>query len=313
MTNQEMFLKTFDRLQASPNTLTEVLNECLAENAEHNQKGKYMPGWVRYGSKVAAAVLAIVFVGVTSVIAAPSIYKLKTTVVEKDVIYFGGYDKNVNCEEDESVHIVGAGTPISVETTLPNDSQKLWTDKSIETYENGDVITKYTFATYEKAIAFFGLNSNFADLPGKEETVNVNDFRKVERRNLANEKEWIEMDMIYTTIISDFRMGSGSYEVTELYVVGAVAENVFLAQNLYGAENERTYVNKNGIEFTLVDGYETENVRDGGRITEVLLGCDHYYGVVKFRGMNEKEMQEVLDCFKIVYVAPEYEHYHFDY
>ncbi len=96
----------------------------------------------------------------------------------------------------------------------------------------------------------------------------------------------------------------------EKYVVGAVAKDAFLAVSLYEAENERTYVNSNGVEFTLIDGYEEENDNAKDKITKVLLGCDHYFGSASFRGVSEKEIHSVLDCFKVNYVAPEYEHFH---
>lgn len=171
-----------------------------------------------------------------------------------------------------------------------------------------DVITKYSFESYKNAVDFFGIDSNFRNLPGMTESVSANDFRKEETMQAG--EGLVRMDMVNTTIISCFQLNVGSYKVVEHYVVGAVGKNAFLVENLYEAGNERTYVNTNGMEFTLVDGYETENEETREKITKVLLGSDHYFGVISFRGMSDADIHGVLDCFEVNYVAPEYEHYY---
>ena len=55
MTNQEKFRRTFDKLHASPDVLTEVLNMTTKETVVPIRKKRFMP-------KVAAAAAALVLV-----------------------------------------------------------------------------------------------------------------------------------------------------------------------------------------------------------------------------------------------------------
>jgi len=288
-------------------SISKISNEFIIETLKYDEESNSWMRWLNFLPKVAVVILAVGFVGTASVIAATNYERLKEITVDKDVIYFGGYDKELNPEEDESVHVVGAGELLSTQSEQ-GSKKDLWLEKNVETYADGDVITKYSFESYKNAVDFFGIDSNFRNLPGMTESVSANDFRKEETMQAG--EGLVRMDLVNTTIISCFQLNVGSYKVVEHYVVGAVGKNAFLVENLYEAGNERTYVNTNGMEFTLVDGYETENEETREKFTKVLLGSDHYFGVISFRGMSDADIHGVFDCFEVNYVAPEYEHYY---
>lgn len=282
-------------------TISSIKYEYIIESMEYSEK-KATREWIRLASKVAAILFLVAFAGTASAIAASQIYKMKETKLGEDVIYIGEFDKPVDID-DESVHRVGSGTPISV-SNKDSNANELWLEKYIETYENGDIITKYSFENYDNAIRFFELDSNFIKLPGRIESVTASDLNKADI--IKNNETVHTYDLRSTTITSDWQFETGSYHLIEHYVVGAVATNAYIARNLYEAENERTYVSKNGIEFTLVDGYESE-YKDN-KITMVLLRSDQYFGAISFKNLKEKNIRTVLDCFNLNYTAPEYEH-----
>lgn len=283
-----------DNRQNLEEAISKIKNDYIIESLEYCEEKKTKQSGVNFVAKAAVAVLVVGVFGTASAIAAANYYKLKNVTIDENVIYFGEYDKTANNEKNESDHIIDLDKPVSAKYEQDDSDKELWLDKSVDTFEDGETVTKYSFANYEDAVAFLELDSNFSDLPGTVEFVRVMD------RSIGNAEE-----LRSATIMSGYQMKSGSYKMVEFYVAGAVDENAYMVADLYETSNERAYVNKNGVEFTLVDGYETENEDSGEKITKVLLGCDHYFAMISFEKMNEEDIYSVLDCFSVNYVAPE--------
>lgn len=268
--------------------LSNINDEYIIETLEYSNKKGMNKRSFRNVSKIAVATLAVVFIGTISTFAATYTPILKPTIVNENKIYAGGYDECQEDEDNEAGHVVGGSEVISSKTEQADSSEvNPWLDKTVETYSDNETIIKYHFADYDKAIHFFEISSCFPELPGVVQSVEAS--------------YWSHSDLIVTTIKSDYQMNGGTYSLLEYYIVGPVADNAFIVQNLYETQNERTYVNQNGITFTLVDGYEEEkeNRIVDEMVTKVLLGYEHYMGAITFSGMKEKDIQKVLDYFDI--------------
>ena len=280
--------------------LSNINDEYIVETLEcGNKEGIHKRSFLNV-SKIAAA-LAIVFVGTVSVFAATYAPVLKPTTVDENMIYAGGYGEGPEDGDKETGHVVGNGEIISSMTEQADGSEgNLWLDKTVETYSDNETMIQYHFADYNKAVEFFEISSSFSELPGVVQSVAASYWSHSDIIG-SEESRYDRIDLIVTTIKSDYQMNGGTYALSEYYIAGPVADNAFIAQNLYETQNERTYVNRNGIALTLVDGYEEEkeNRAADEMVTKVVLGYEHYMGAITFSGMQEKDIQKVLDCFDI--------------
>ena len=73
-----------------------------------------------------------------------------------------------------------------------------------------------------------------------------------------------------------------------------VAEDSAFSIKLSNTSNERTYTTASGLELTLVDTEE-----DGGLCTTVMVSDGDVKGYLRFRGLSEEEIREVLDTVKL--------------
>ena len=281
--------------------LSNINDEYIIETLECGNKEGINKCYFRNVSKIAAATLAVVFIGTVYAFAATYAPVLKPTTVDENIIYAGGYGECQEDEDNEAGHVVGGSEIISSNTEQADGSEgNPWLDKTVETYSDNETMIKYHFADYDKAINFFEINSCFPELPGVVQSVAASYWSHSDLIG-SEESHYDRIDLIVTTIKSDYQMNGGTYSLSEYYIVGPVADNAFIAQNLYETQNERTYVNQNGITLTLVDGYEEEkeNRVADEMVTKVLLAHEHYMGAITFSGMKEKDIQKVLDYFDI--------------
>lgn len=282
--------------------LSNIRDEYILESMESGNKESVNKHSFRSIPKVAAAALAFVLIGTASAIAATYAPKLKDTTVKKNMIYSGGFDGCTQEDKAEDSHFVGRDEVVSSETELADGEEIVpWMEKTEESYSDGEKMIKYLFSDYATAIDYFEISSCFSKLPGDAQSVEASYWSHSDVIKTNDGAGDIQYDLIVTGIKSDYKMNGGTYALQEYYVVGAVAENAFIAQNLYETQNERIYVNQNGITLTLVDGYEEEAETGtvAGMVTKVLLNYDHYMGAITFSGMNEKDIQRVLDSFDI--------------
>ena len=280
--------------------ISNINDEFIAETLEYSNKEGLHSHGLKNILRIAAAALTVIFIGTVSVFAASYNSVLKPTTVDENVIYAGGNDERQEDGENESGHIVGGSEIISSSTEQANGECDPWLDKTVETYSDKETVIKYHFSDYAKAIHFFEIDSCFTGLPGVVQSVAASYWSHSDFIN-SQERYSEQIDLIVTTIKSDYQMSGGTYSLSEYYIVGPVADNAFIAQNLYETQNERTYVNQNGLLLTLVDGYEEkrENRIVDEMVTKVLLAHEHYMGAITFCGMTETDIQQVLDCFDI--------------
>ena len=281
--------------------LSDINDEYIIETLEYSNKEGINKRRFWNVSKIAAAAMAVVFIGTASAFAATYVPILKPVTVDENMIYAGRNDECQEGGDNEAGHVVGSGEIISSKTEQADSiGGNPWLDKTVETYSDNETMIKYHFADYDKAINFFEINSCFPKLPGVVQSVAASYWSHSDTIG-SEERGYDRIDLIVTTIKSDYQMNGGTYALSEYYIVGPVADNAFIEQNLYETQNERTYVNQNGITLTLVDGYEEEkeNRVVDEMVTKVLLGYEHYMGAITFSGMKEKDIQKVLDCFDI--------------
>lgn len=281
--------------------LSNIKEEYIIETLEYSSKENMNKRSFRNASRIAAATLTVLFIGTVSAFAATYNSVLKPTTVDENMIYAGGNGEYQADGENQNGHVVGGSEIISSNTEQSDDSEgSLWLDKTVETYSDKETVTKYHFSDYANAIRFFEIDSCFTELPGVVQSVEASYWSHSDF--IGSQEGYSEqIDLIVTTIKSDYQMNGGTYSLSEYYIVGPVADNAFIARNLYEPQNERSYVNQNGILLTLVDGYEEEkeNRIVDEMVTKVLLSHEHYMGAITFCGMSETDIQQVLDSFNI--------------
>lgn len=148
MTDREMFRKTFDKLHASPDVLTEVLN-MTAEK-------KVIPIRRRYMTKVAAAIAAIVlFAGSGSVAYATNVGGIQRLVQvwihgdQTDAVFTvenGEYTLEYKDADGNDVHRGGGGVAINEDgTERPLTEEELWDEITAPevTYEDDGSVYVY--------------------------------------------------------------------------------------------------------------------------------------------------------------------------
>lgn len=130
---------------------------------------------------------------------------------------------------------------------------------------------KIKYDSYEEAVKDSGNDLWFECLPGEPV--------EIERSYIENDFDLLEVQSYYK---------SYKYVVTEERFYNAVDDFGYHIR-LNNKQNERTYINKNGVEFTLVDdSYPFW--------TDVLICYGEQYGYISFVGdMPEKYKYEILD------------------
>lgn len=262
------------------------------EDAIRNMDDKFIVEALTYSSEskvkkhvlwrvpqIAAVIFIVLGIGGVSVYAGTKM--MKETQVGEGVVYVGGYEEYMN---DEGEHEV---TDFLTTEFTESDGSTPWLDKQVKQYEGSGVQTIYHFADYRAAAEFLNVTCYFTDLPGELSMVTASDYRIA--------------DLSIYSISLEARVNGGSYSLKESFVDGKISEEAFIADNLYETENQRTYVNKDGVVLTLVDGYPdaAQHSEADKMITKVLILHEKYMGILTFSDMAEKDIYKVLDCLHI--------------
>lgn len=277
------------------NALSQVDDYFMEEALEYgkNKNGKIVV-FSAFGRFAAAMVL---LVGITGLGTLAYEKLIKDVKVEDGMAYVGDYAYWVTdepLEGEEHIH----DPEYEVISITKGDETTGWLEKKVEKAipeEDGcnkdDKRTTYTYATYEEAAAFLKLEKRFTNLPGKE------------LRILAVDARFGSGFHMYT-VNGLYQYNKGSFYIYQLGFSNNVdfAEDAFYEACITDIENERKYRNKNGVEFTLVDGIAFETVDDfciGGKtkITSVIICTDDNFGEIRFSGLKDSEIHEILDCF----------------
>ena len=97
-----------------------------------------------------------------------------------------------------------------------------------------------------------------------------------------------------TTVSAEFTYRAGVVEVLQDRSESGVAEDSAFSIKLSNTSNERTYTTTSGLGLTLVDTEE-----DGELYTTVMVSDGKVNGYLRFRGLTEDEIREVLDTVKL--------------
>ena len=230
--------------------------------------------------RAAIVILAIASIGTVGVYAAS--YFLKKTTVYDHGISVGNQDY-VN---DEDLAEPWEEVPEENQGTFEGGPDDKWDTKEViltnGVYQN----SYYTYSTYEKAIEDTCIDNIFSEPIGTPDSICY-----VETIELPG-SDATQIRYENYELCSTFDCNGKRVFVSQSKNKG-VAEDSAFSVILNKSANERTYVSKSGIEFTLVDDVGT-NLENGVR-TYVMISYYRVHGYMSFDDMNDDEIHEILD------------------
>lgn len=254
------------------NALTNIEDKLITDAVSYKKKKRFFTASSVGEALVKAAivVITVVCLGTATAYAAARIYQL---IVTKHAVSVG--DPKIIMEAEAA-----PPPPPPVVEVIEEEAgtdQTPWIEKRVEVVNGYATNTYYTFERYEDAIGFFEMKSWLDDEPG---TVGCVTAVSTETDTSYTR----DVDIIY------FRENGGeifmSQHITESDMDYGASYGVGGLEN---TGNVREYVSAKNNVFTLVDEVREDT------ITYVILIDGEYRGYISFRGMTEKEIQEVLD------------------
>ena len=224
--------------------------------------------------KVAAIVLAVLCVGGAGVYAAT---KLLTPKVTDHAVSVG------NTEYVDDAAIARTEEPVTTKeiSSEQGTADTPWTSRTVSEV-NGYVTTTCTFDSYERAMKEAGLGVKFSKEyePSSQDSI-------VYSSTEGNGYKAVE-------ISGGFNYQEGSFTAVQSKNLEGVSNDAAYSIQLKNTSNERDYSTKTGVTYHLVD--ETMSGEEGNEVnTYVMLATDAYEGYIRFHGLTEEQIHEVLD------------------
>ena len=224
--------------------------------------------------KVAAIVLAVLCVGGAGVYAAT---KLLAPKVTEHAVSVG------NTEYVDDAAIARTEEPVTTKeiSSEQGTADTPWTSRTVSEV-NGYVTTTCTFDSYEKAMKEAGLGVKFSKdyEPSSQDSI-------VYSSTEGNGYKAVE-------ISGGFNYQEGSFTAVQSKNLEGVSNDAAYSIQLKNTSNERDYSTKTGVTYHLVD--ETMSGEEGNEVnTYVMLATDAYEGYIRFHGLTEEQIHEVLD------------------
>ncbi|MBO6165739.1 MAG: hypothetical protein J6O17_05120 [Eubacterium sp.] len=234
--------------------------------------------------RAAIVILAIASIGTVGVYAANYFLK-KTTVYDHGISV--GNQEYVN---DEELAEPWEDVSVTKEGTFEGGPDDLWDTKEVVITGGAYQNSYYTYSTYEKAIEDTCLDNIFMEPIGEPYSICY-----VETEELPGEAAGQILYKDYE-LDSTFNCNGKEVFVAQSKTDGVSSDSAY-SVILNKTGNERTYISKSGIEFTLVDDVEAKQeggTPDGIR-TYVMLAYDDAKGYIAFDDMKDSEIHEILD------------------
>jgi len=228
--------------------------------------------------KVAAIVLAVLCVGGAGVYAAT---KLLTPTVTEHAVSVG----NTEYVDDEAIAKPEESVTTKQISSEQGTADTSWTSRTVSEV-NGYVSTVCTYDSYEKALKDAGLGVKFS----KEYEPSSSDSIVY---NITGGNGYKSVD-----ISGGFNYQEGSFTAVQSKNLEGVVGDAAYSIQLKNTANERDYSTKDGVTYHLVD--ETISGEEGNEVnTYVMLATDAYEGYIRFQGLTEEQIHEVLDTVVI--------------
>lgn len=252
------------------------INEALEYRKRSNVSA--LPVSAGLGIKIAAGVLAILAVGAITVYAAGKL--LSKPEIEEHKIIIHNLDYRNPDTPKYDWHIT-KDDPVSEEVE-GGENDKWFLKKT--TYYGNYRIVYYVYDDYDKAMSECTLDRWFKVHPGK-------------LKSFSWQTELDDSDKIRSYVATAIV----EYEDTEYYY----SEHNYpdkdddcggLQIKVNDPYNERTYTNKNGTEFVIIDDEEYWGDTYMGVYSYVMFSYDNYYGIFTFENMTDEQIHEVLDA-----------------
>ncbi len=252
----------------------ELNRKIITESMKSTGKGKKK---LIYGfAKVAVAVIALVVVAPTVVIAAEQI--VEKYFVTEHTISTG----NPEYVDDASIATAAAEEEeVTVEQLEDEEgnSSVNWTSKHVECVNGFATNTYYDYEYYETGIADSGLDNWFNTT-----------YKTRSAYYVLIETD----DYTVKSVSAEFAYHDGTFCVEQSVMSGNVISDCANSIALQNTGNVRTYESISGKQFKLVDEIrkngDTETVT-----TYVMIAYDQYFGYLSFKGLSETDIYEILD------------------
>ena len=294
MINGRMDTETKDQLQerrAFDDALKAALRPNYVPGDELNRailQGEKSAGTKRTGMKkwyvfprVAVAAAAVVLIGSAGVYAAVQLLN-KPTVTEHTVSVG-------NTEYVDDAAIAASEEPATTrEISFEEGNENVkWTGRTVKE-TNGYTTTVCTYDSYASLLEDSGMDNWFtAEYPMTDMVYTVTEDRKASETNGAEGYRSV-------SIGASFAYKEGTVDVLQDRSEASVAEDAAFSIKLENTSNSRNYTAKSGLEFTLVDTQE-----EAGVTTTVLISYDNTNGYLRFKGLTDAEIQEVLETVAV--------------
>lgn len=247
---------------------TELNNKILNGSKERKKHMGYKL------AKVAAVLLGVALASPLAIYAA-EVFKNKVTVTDH-AVSVGNPDYII----DEAIAEPLEDIPVEKVDHVEGDDTVNWLYKDVEKHNEVNIVTSYTYETYEQALA----DANMANWFSKSYELNGYAYYSI-----------LEFgENIEYSIDAEFKYNQGVFSITNSRMTGNVADDMAYSIGLSNTGNIRNYTSPSGMEFTLVD--ETTEDEDGKVVkTYVIISYDDYNGFIEFVNLSEEEIHQILD------------------
>ena len=230
----------------------------------------------RFLPRAAVIVLAILVAGTGTVYAAGYIYnKIK---IADHAVSIGNEDRMIDMVPHE---YEGDIDDKLLSTEEPKEGDQ-WLTKKEEVFGEQLLVTTYTYPDYETSISDTNFESILREKPGKEHQDIIYQIRSI----VGNEGCNYSLDAY-------FAYGNGFVHLNQMMADGGFTEMDVYGVSMYQTGNVRTYLSSSGAEFTLVDDLERK------QYTIVMLPLEDVWGCLRFDGLSEEEIHQVLDLVEL--------------
>lgn len=226
--------------------------------------------------KIAAGVIVVLAVGSLTTYAIKK--NLRKPTVTKDDVRVVNLDYTGKAEPEYHPGEIKNELVEDVE----GDESVNWINK--KAYDCGYFsYTNYLYDDYDKALNDFPLDRWFTSFPGELKTVSVT----------VTEQDGKIKDYGVTIIV---KYGDSQYVVGQDLYLNSNEEVSSWGYDIDKPYNERTYTNKNGSEFVIVDSEKYFGDTYIGTRSYVLFSYGDYYGYFDFHeNITEEQKHEILD------------------
>lgn len=200
---------------------------------------------------------------------------------------FPMYDENERAEWEELNKKYDFSNIITAKKGTNKDG---WISRELDVSEDGYANVRYYYDSYQEAVEASGLGNIF-----------TKEYKRVDEDHILCYTDIISLEgtqeLLERSIYTRFEYNKGLVFLTEDYNNRHTKDLKYTDIILKKPKNERIYTSKNGYEFTLKDGGNTDDDGNAVDCTRTVIMSENrkYVITLEFRELSEEEIREVLD------------------